>query len=211
MSSRLLRHVGALAASTSRASSSPTAAFARTFVAGSVENHAIGARTAPNVARRAFARSLRHDFASPSTGGPRHGPRVEPFARTRLDRRALCASPAAAAAAKAPGVGDPTSGDVGKPNEKVHVSPGAAAGAKTAMAVSESEFDLRMLKSLVPYIWPKDKPDHRRRVVGALSLLIASKLLNVGTPFLFKHAVDALAVSTAGAATGRPTYRRTRS
>ena len=41
-----------------------------------------------------------------------------------------------------------------------------------------------------------------RRVVGALSLLIASKLLNVGTPFLFKPAVDALAVSTAGAAPG---------
>ena len=198
MSSRLLRRVGALAASTSRASSSPTAAFARTFVAGSVENHAIGARTAPNVARRAFARGLRHDFASPSTGCSSLGLRVDPFSRTRLDRRALCTSPFAAAAAKAPADGDPA-----KPNEKVPVSPVAAAGAKTAMsAVSESEFDLRMLKSLLPYIWPKDKPDHRRRVVGALSLLITSKLLNVGTPFLFKHAVDALAVSAAGAATG---------
>ena len=197
MSSRLLRRVGALAASTSRASSSPTAAFARTFVAGSGENHAIGARTAPNVARRAFARGPRHGFAPPSTGGPHHGIRVDPLAPSRLDRRALCVSPFAAAAAKAPGDGDPAT------NEKVHVSPGAAAGAKTAMsAVSESEFDLRMLKSLIPYIWPKDKPDHRRRVVGALSLLVTSKLLNVGTPFLFKHAVDALAVSAAGVATG---------
>ena len=93
MSSRLLRRVGALAASTSRASSSPTAAFARTFVAGSVENHAIGARTAPNVARRAFARGPRHGFAPPSTGGPHHGIRVDPLAPSRLDRRALCVSP----------------------------------------------------------------------------------------------------------------------
>ena len=53
---------------------------------------------------------------------------------------------------------------------------------------------------LLPYVWPADKPDHRARVVGALSLLVASKFLNVSTPFMFKYAVDALAVGATGAA-----------
>ena len=78
----------------------------------------------------------------------------------------------------------------------------ASAGAKTAMAVAERNFDAKMLASLLPYVWPADKPDHRARVVGALSLLVTSKLFNVGTPFLFKYAVDALAVGATGAATG---------
>ena len=58
------------------------------------------------------------------------------------------------------------------------------------------------MRTLLPYIWPKDNPEHRTRVVGALSLLVASKCLNVGTPFMFKYAVDALAIAGAGAATG---------
>ena len=48
----------------------------------------------------------------------------------------------------------------------------ASAGAKTAMAVAERNFDAKMLASLLPYVWPADKPNHRARVVGALSLLV---------------------------------------
>ncbi len=55
---------------------------------------------------------------------------------------------------------------------------------------------------MLPYVWPEGKPEHRARVVGAVSLLVLSKFLNVGTPFMFKYAVDALAVGATGAATG---------
>lgn len=80
----------------------------------------------------------------------------------------------------------------------------AAAGAKAAVgdAGAERDFDLKIVQSILPYIWPKDKPEHRLRVVGALSLLVTSKFLNVGTPFLFKFAVDALAIGATGVATG---------
>lgn len=60
--------------------------------------------------------------------------------------------------------------------------------------------DARILKSLAAYLWPKDNPEFRRRVTLALSLLVASKVLNVQVPFMFKYAVDAL--SAAAGATG---------
>ena len=82
------------------------------------------------------------------------------------------------------------------------VSAEAAAGAKKAVENAQTEIDLKILRSLVPYIWPPDKPEHRMRVVGALSFLIGSKLLNVGTPLMFKCAVDALAVGSGAAVTG---------
>lgn len=51
-----------------------------------------------------------------------------------------------------------------------------------------------MLKAMMSYVWPKDDETIRKRVVLSLSLLIASKLANVGVPFLFKSAVDGLNV-----------------
>lgn len=60
--------------------------------------------------------------------------------------------------------------------------------------------DARILKSLASYLWPKENPEFRRRVALALSLLVASKVLNVQVPFMFKYAVDAL--SAAAGATG---------
>jgi ABC transporter ATM len=78
----------------------------------------------------------------------------------------------------------------------------SATNVMPAVPENTGEYDMKILTSLLPYIWPKDKPEHKVRVVGALSLLITSKVLNVGTPFLFKHAIDALAVSQAGVATG---------
>ena len=52
--------------------------------------------------------------------------------------------------------------------------------------------DLRALAALAPYLWPRDEPDMRRRVVLAMILLALAKLSNVGVPILYKHAVDAL-------------------
>ncbi|BBN06323.1 ATP-binding cassette, subfamily B, heavy metal transporter [Marchantia polymorpha subsp. ruderalis] len=60
--------------------------------------------------------------------------------------------------------------------------------------------DMRILRTLSSYLWPKENPEFRRRVLVALGLLIGSKVLNVQVPFLFKHAIDSL--STAVGATG---------
>jgi ATP-binding cassette, subfamily B, heavy metal transporter len=57
---------------------------------------------------------------------------------------------------------------------------------------------LRALKGLGPYLWPRDSVELRVRVVVALALLIAGKLVNITVPLLYKQAVDAL--SGAGAA-----------
>jgi ATP-binding cassette, subfamily B, heavy metal transporter len=51
---------------------------------------------------------------------------------------------------------------------------------------------LRALKGLGPYLWPRDSIELRARVVLALALLIAGKLVNITVPLLYKQAVDAL-------------------
>ena len=50
-----------------------------------------------------------------------------------------------------------------------------------------------MIKRVIPYLWPNDEPWVKRRVVVALSVLFLAKLIAVGTPLLYKGAVDALA------------------
>ena len=52
---------------------------------------------------------------------------------------------------------------------------------------------LRALKQLGPYLWPRDALELRFRIVLALVLLVAGKLVNITIPFLYKAAVDALA------------------
>ncbi len=58
---------------------------------------------------------------------------------------------------------------------------------------------LRALKGLGPYLWPRDSFELRARVVLALALLIAGKLVNIAIPFFYKDAVDALSVKSPGA------------
>jgi ATP-binding cassette, subfamily B, heavy metal transporter len=53
--------------------------------------------------------------------------------------------------------------------------------------------ELRALKSLAPYLWPRDSAGLRLRVVLAVMFLVAGRLVNITVPFLYKHAVDALA------------------
>jgi ATP-binding cassette subfamily B protein len=45
----------------------------------------------------------------------------------------------------------------------------------------------------MPYLWPSDQPWVKRRVVLALLALLLGKIVAVGTPLLYKQAVDALA------------------
>ncbi len=49
------------------------------------------------------------------------------------------------------------------------------------------------IRSLLPYLWPRDDPGARVRVVCAFALLIAAKVATVYIPLVYGHAVDALA------------------
>lgn len=51
----------------------------------------------------------------------------------------------------------------------------------------------RILARVVPYFWPSDEAWVKRRVVAAMLVLVLAKAVTVGTPFLYKAAVDALA------------------
>jgi ATP-binding cassette, subfamily B, heavy metal transporter len=57
------------------------------------------------------------------------------------------------------------------------------------------------LAFLKPYIWPDNRPDLRARVVIALAVLLAGKVLTVWLPVTYKWATDALAPAGAGAGT----------
>lgn len=50
----------------------------------------------------------------------------------------------------------------------------------------------KILKAMFTYVWPKDRPDLRARVVISLCLLAGAKMTNVTVPFMFKYAVDSL-------------------
>lgn len=63
--------------------------------------------------------------------------------------------------------------------------------------------DLRAaIRSLGPYIWPRDSVETRVRVVLAMLLLIGAKVANVYVPIFYKHAVDALTPASAGGTVG---------
>jgi ATP-binding cassette subfamily B protein len=51
---------------------------------------------------------------------------------------------------------------------------------------------LQPLYDLMPYLWPKGRPDLRHRVLVSIVLLILAKLVTVAMPFFFGWAVDAL-------------------
>jgi len=51
---------------------------------------------------------------------------------------------------------------------------------------------LRLIGGLLPFIWPADRPDLRRRVVLAAIVLVAAKVITVLVPVFFKEATDSL-------------------
>ncbi len=52
--------------------------------------------------------------------------------------------------------------------------------------------DLKTLRTLLPYLWPKGEFELRLRVVAAIGFLIVAKIANVTVPIFYKYAVDAL-------------------
>jgi ATP-binding cassette subfamily B protein len=51
---------------------------------------------------------------------------------------------------------------------------------------------------VLPYLWPKDAPGLRLRVVAAVAFLMCAKLITVATPFAYKAIVDRLSEPSGG-------------
>ncbi|HXW22081.1 MAG TPA: ABC transporter transmembrane domain-containing protein, partial [Rhodomicrobium sp.] len=49
-----------------------------------------------------------------------------------------------------------------------------------------------ILKYLLPFVWPKGRPDLKLRLVLAAAALIAAKVVTIAMPLAYKAAVDAL-------------------
>jgi ATP-binding cassette subfamily B protein len=62
------------------------------------------------------------------------------------------------------------------------------------------ESTFQALWNLWPYMWPSDRPDLKQRVVVALGVLVAAKLITVLVPYTYKWATDALVTPPSGAA-----------
>ncbi|MDK3020520.1 ABCB family ABC transporter ATP-binding protein/permease [Pseudodonghicola flavimaris] len=60
-------------------------------------------------------------------------------------------------------------------------------------AQAERASGWRTIRKVAPDLWPREQPWVKRRVVLAMLALVASKLIAVYTPILYKEAVDALA------------------
>jgi len=56
------------------------------------------------------------------------------------------------------------------------------------------------LRDLWPYMWPGDRPDLKLRIVVALLILVAAKLVTVLVPYTYKWATDSLLGSTTSGA-----------
>ncbi|KAF8114472.1 hypothetical protein N665_0036s0007 [Sinapis alba] len=54
----------------------------------------------------------------------------------------------------------------------------------------------KILRTISSYLWMKDNPELRFRVIAALACLVGAKFLNVQVPFLFKLAIDSLSSSS---------------
>ncbi len=52
--------------------------------------------------------------------------------------------------------------------------------------------ELRAVRQLLPYLWPRDSWDLRARVLISIVFLVVAKLVNVYVPILYKSAVDVL-------------------
>ena len=60
---------------------------------------------------------------------------------------------------------------------------------------------LAVLRELLPYIWPANRPDLRWRVVFALAALVAAKAITLAVPIAYKQVVDWLTGHANGAGT----------
>jgi ATP-binding cassette, subfamily B, heavy metal transporter len=60
------------------------------------------------------------------------------------------------------------------------------------LPLSAEKGQMETLQRMLPYLWPAGRNDLKIRVVAAMLLLVASKIITVLTPYAFKFATDAL-------------------
>ncbi|GIX92365.1 ATP-binding cassette sub-family B member 7, mitochondrial [Caerostris darwini] len=86
---------------------------------------------------------------------------------------------------------------LGRTNVRPCFHPGASNLFTSQISVvSEDVKGWAIVKKMLTYIWPKDKPEIRKRVIISLGLLVGAKLLNIEVPFLFKYTIDYLNAHT---------------
>jgi len=74
----------------------------------------------------------------------------------------------------------------------------AQAAADAAERTRERRSNGRVIRRVAPYLWPPGQPGIKARVVLSLIFLLVARLVSVGTPFLYKAAVDSLGGQTRG-------------
>lgn len=74
----------------------------------------------------------------------------------------------------------------------------------TAVASKERSDHMFVLRGLLPYVWPADRPDLRRRVVIAAVTLVLAKVVTVLVPIFYKNATDLLTGQATGSAALTP-------
>jgi ABC-type transport system involved in Fe-S cluster assembly fused permease/ATPase subunit len=72
------------------------------------------------------------------------------------------------------------------------------------MPVAPLRDQMRVLRRLLPLLWPAGEAGLKLRVVAAMALIVLAKLVNVAVPMIYKRAVDALS-GHVGAVTIVPT------
>ncbi|ADJ23884.1 ABC transporter related protein [Hyphomicrobium denitrificans ATCC 51888] len=77
-------------------------------------------------------------------------------------------------------------------------SNGAAGRGLSLARLTPTAETVRILRALWPYVWPHDRPDLQRTIVGSLVLIVIAKAATVGVPFTLKWATDALVAATGG-------------
>ncbi len=70
------------------------------------------------------------------------------------------------------------------------------------------EQHVAILKYLLPFVWPKGRPDLKVRLVLAAVALIAAKVVTIAMPLAYKAAVDALTVLPEAGASSKAVQSR---
>ena len=56
------------------------------------------------------------------------------------------------------------------------------------------------LRRFIPYLWPADRPDLKRRIAGAMLFVLLAKATTLTLPYVYKRAIDAMTTPANAAA-----------
>ena len=82
------------------------------------------------------------------------------------------------------------------PSQSRVQSPSQSSVTKRHALTKNEERHWHLLRGLLPFVWPHDRPDLRRRVVLAAIVLVIAKVITVLVPIFFKEATDTLTAAT---------------